>query len=314
MNNSTSHPHDGSDDLGAIPDEEIRQRLVDLHDLSKEELERIDEVMRELHLRFADAALYAGVITQRELDDAVTWIRQRAVTRRSGIIETVIQGRPPGRDLVAWQDRQLKPSSQLLIVHEPSHPRSEMLRRLRTVLLLRTAARRGAALFALVSPGRREGRSLLAAELAVSFAQLGRTLLVDADMRHPFQHELFESDNEAGLAQALAHEGHPHLNGVDGLPTMAVLTSGGLPRNPVELLHAPRFGHLLSHWQQTFEYVVLDTPPTSLYSDGVTVAAAASNVVMVSRTCGTTFSALKEMRRHLEPIQSRIVGAVINSF
>lgn len=317
MNDPASDARDWSsdpDDMSGVTDHAIRERLISLHQLSHEALERVNLVMRNLHIRFTEAVLYTGAVTPRELDEAIAWIRHRSRTQQRGIIEALMKQRSDTREIVVWPGKQLQPSRQLLAAHEPSHPRSELLRRLRTVLLLRTAARRGAALFALLSPGPQEGRSLLAAELAICFAQLGKTLLVDADMRRPCQHELFGSSNEAGLAQALAAQGRPNLNGVEGLPTMAVLTSGGLPPNPVELLHGPRFGRMLAEWQHSFEYVLIDTPPTSLYSDGVTVAAAAGNVVMVSRAKGTTFRALKEMRRHLEPIQSRIVGAVINSF
>jgi Mrp family chromosome partitioning ATPase len=71
---------------------------------------------------------------------------------------------------------------------------------------------------------------------------------------------------------------------------------------------------MISEWRRTFEYVVLDTPPTSEFSDGLTVATASGNVLVLSRAKTTTFNALKELRRDLEPTHSRIVGAVINSF
>jgi receptor protein-tyrosine kinase len=220
-----------------------------------------------------------------------------------------------GENIDVSKGEALTPSRQLVVAHDRGHPRSEQLHGLCTKLLLHERVRAGAMLLAVLSPCAREGRSQLAAELAVSFAQVGRkTLLVDADMRRPCQHELFGGSNETGLAQALAGDGTIHLHPVHDLPKMALLTSGGQPPNPVELLHGPRFERLISEWRRSFEFVVLDTPPISEFSDGLTIATHAGNVLVSSRAKATTFIALKEMRRHLEPVNARIVGAVINEF
>jgi receptor protein-tyrosine kinase len=220
-----------------------------------------------------------------------------------------------GESIVVSKGEPLTPGRQLVVAHDRGHPRSEQLHGLCTKLLLHERVRGGAMMLALLSPSAREGRSQLAAELAVSFAQVGRkTLLVDADMRRPCQHELFGGGNEAGLAQALAGDGTIHLHPILDLPKMALLTSGGQPPNPVELLHGARFERLITDWRRSFEFVVLDTPPISEFSDGLTIATHAGNVLVSSRTKATTFSALKEMQRHLEPVAARIVGAVINDF
>jgi receptor protein-tyrosine kinase len=323
MNDETSarsgRPASGAnaapDGPGSVPDEDLHEALVLLHRLSNEALERINELMSSLHMRFSEAALQTGVITQSELEEAMAWVRQRALLQGRSIVEDVMRRRVEQREVVLWKGEPLAAGKQLVMAHHPDHPRSELLRRLRTELLLRTGARRGAGFFALLSPCAREGRSQLAAELAISFAQLGRrTLLVDADLRRPCQHELFGADNELGLAQALAADGTLNLNGVKDLPKMAVLTSGGQPPNPVELLSGPRFERMIADWRRNFEFVVLDTPPTSEFSDGLTIATAAGNVVVLGRARSTSFSALKEMRRNLEPTQARVVGAVINNF
>jgi protein-tyrosine kinase len=249
--------------------------------------------------------------------------RSNTLLRRSGFIEQLLGARthsrrreePPGEDSDAPGSARLVPGEQLIIAHDPNHPRSEQLRSLRAKLLMKTAARRAGVFFALLSPCPREGRSQLAAELAVSFAQLGgRTLLVDADFRRPSQHEIFGASNELGLVQALTHGRPALLQPVRGLPKMAVLTSGGQPANPVELLHGLRFRRLAAEWRRDFEYVVFDTPPVAEFADGLAVATAAGNVLVLSRAKATTFHALREMRRHLEPVQARVVGAIINDF
>jgi receptor protein-tyrosine kinase len=173
----------------------------------------------------------------------------------------------------------------------------------------------GGAIFALLSPCADEGRSQLAAELAIAFAQLGRrTLLVDADLRHPRQHVLFGAENDSGLAQALVDSGAMSLHGIERLPTMALLTSGSLPPNPLELLSGVRFEQLTAEWRRSFEFVVLDTPPAAESSDALAVASAAGNVLVLSRADVTPFSALKEMARKLEATHARTLGAVIGRF
>jgi receptor protein-tyrosine kinase len=330
MNDQTFEPGEPSESKTpvivegtVVPSDEETRKALDSLKLSRDALERINEAMSSLQLNLADAALVTGAVTQQQLDKALERIRMGVRSpRSSSIFEQVMQQQNPSAsvgprtEVVLWKGEPLQPGRQLLIAHDPGHPRSEQLRRLRQELMLRTGARRGAAFFALLSPCAREGRSQLAAELAVAFAQLGRkTLLVDADLRRPCQHEIFGASNELGLAQSLAVDAStPNLSPVQGLPKLAVLTSGGQPPNPVELLHGPRFERMISEWRRTFEYVVLDTPPTSEFSDGLTVATAAGNVLVLSRAKTTTFSALKEMRRDLEPTNSRIVGAVINSF
>jgi receptor protein-tyrosine kinase len=243
---------------------------------------------------------------------------ERAGNPGGGLFETMIRSNAkpqPRSEDRPCKAEPLQPGKELIIARDQAHPRCELLRRLRTELLLRTPERNGSKFFALLSPCAREGRSQLAAELAISFAQMGRkTLLVDADLRRPRQHELFDARNESGLAQALATDAAPSLHPVQGLPQLAVLTSGGQPGNPVELLHRPRFQRMVTDWQRGFDFVVLDTPPLSEFSDGLTIAVAASNVVVLGRAKATTFNALREMRRHLEPVQARIVGTVINDF
>ncbi len=303
-----------SPNLSQIPDAEVHKALVLLYRLSNEAIDSINELMEKLHIRFADAALHTGVVTQDELDKALEWIRSRAEQQGRGIIEEVLRRRVR-RELVLWEGTQLKPCDLLVVAHEPGHPRSESLRTLRTELLLRTR-NQGTGVIALLSPCASEGRSQLAAELAIAFAQLGRrTLLVDADLHRPRQHVLFGAENDTGLAQALVDNNSGiRLHGIEGLPQMALLTSGALPPNPLELLSGIRFERLILEWRRSFEFVVLDTPPVAESSDAITVATAAGQVLLLSRAGVTPFRALKEMSRKLEMTHARTLGAVIGRF
>ncbi len=297
-------------------DEELAQALMLLFALPQETIDSIGESMRTLNLRFAEAALHTGLVTQTELDLAKKAVQRPAGnSRERSIVEDALRRNASRRDLVVWEGERLLPGRELILAHEPDNPRSEALRSLRTELLMRSSGRQNAGVFALLSPGAQEGRSQLAAELAIAFAQLGsRTLLVDADMRRPRQHALFCTENALGLAQALVDSNTLRVHGVEGVPQLAVLISGGVPPNPLELLSGNRFERVVGEWRRSYEFVVIDTPPTSLFSDALAVATAAGSVVVLGRRNSTSFASLTELRRKLDTTRARVVGAVINSF
>jgi protein-tyrosine kinase len=299
-----------------VSDQEVQNALVQLYSLSNEAVESINELTQSLHLRFAEAALHAGLITQDQLEEATDWIRHRPMQPSVGIIEEVLRRKgSQRRELVLWEGPKLRPGEQLISAHYPNDPRTESIRSLATELLLRTR-NTGGGIIPLVSPCASEGRSQLAAELAIAFAHLGRrTLLVDADLRRPRQHVLFGAENESGLAQVLAEpRTRMHLNGIEALPQMALLTAGVPPPNPLELLSGMRFERLTAEWRRSFEFVILDTPPAAESSDAIAVASAAGNVLVLSRANVTPFIALKEMARKLETTRARTLGAVIGRF
>jgi Mrp family chromosome partitioning ATPase len=95
---------------------------------------------------------------------------------------------------------------------------------------------------------------------------------------------------------------------------MQLLTSGALSPSPLELLSGSRFERLVAEWRRSYEFVLIDTPPASEFSDGLPVATAAGNVVLLGRKNSTSFSVLTELCRKLETTHARVVGAVINTF
>jgi len=211
--------------------------------------------------------------------------------------------------------RAPRPDDSLVIAHDPYHPRAEQLRMLRTELILRHEQRGRANIVAVLSPCSGEGRSQLAAELAVTFAQLGQpTLLVDADLRRPRQHVLFGADNRVGLSQALTYDQPVIPSAVEGVPHLSLLPSGPTPKNPLELLSDARFEQLIGEWRERYSYVVIDTAPISLYSDGLAVATLVGRVLAVSRANHTPYRQTREMLRRLAATHSRILGAVISRF
>jgi receptor protein-tyrosine kinase len=280
-------------------------------------VEKIYEVMESMNITFVDAATRLGLLAPEEIEDAI--LKVRAITpeleQETGLVETAIRRIAGDRHVVLRQGERVKPGPRLILAHDQDNPRSERLRALRTELLLLHEAGRGANMVAVVSPGAGEGRSQLSAELAISFAQLGRrTLLVDADMRKPEQHVLFGSSNEHGLSQAIAHNEKPFFHPVLGLPLMHLLTAGPVPPNPLELLSDGRFANLLNEWRSTYEFIVIDTPPVTAFADGLAIATMAARVLVLSRAQHTTYKQTRQLLRRLATTQSKLLGAVINHF
>lgn len=219
-----------------------------------------------------------------------------------------------GREVASFEPR-IEPDERLIMAHDPFDPRCEKIRALRTELLLRRESLESADIVALLSPCAGEGRSLLAAELAIAFAQTAHpTLLVDADLRRPQQHLLFGAPNRQGLAQAIQSGEPPPLHAVHGLPRMSLLTAGVVVGDPLELLSSRRFAELLEHWRREFEFVVIDTAPVGPFSDGLAVASLVGRVLAVSRAQHTPFKDMQDMLRRLATTRSTILGAVINHF
>lgn len=286
MNSNTDSGHHVPFDSG------LRAALIRRRRLTSDALARITDTERRLGLPFCDAALCLGLVSRNDIEAAQNG------GRNGGLAKVMAQ-----------------PDPRLSIVHDPYAPRSEKVRALRTELTLRNQGSAQANMVAILSPCAGEGRSMLAAELAISFSQLGRaTLLVDADLRSSRQQSLFAADNQSGLADAIVGSLPPCLLPVEGVPNLSLLTSGESQSNPLELLSDARFELLIEEWRRQFAYVVFDTGPVSMYSDGLAVAKSAGRVLALSRAGHTPYRDTRELLRRLEATRSQILGAVINYF
>ena len=269
----------------------IASYLTRITGLSEADVQRILALKTAEELRFSEAAMRLGLATQSDIEAALS-----ASVRMAEPVPTA------------------RPAAELVVASDSYHPHSERIRALRTELLLRQSGQ-DCNLFAVVSPGRGEGRSRLAAELAIACAQLGQaTLLVDADLRRPRQHELFNAENAKGLADALALSEAPRMQTVHQLPKLALLTSGPRPGNPLELLSDALLGDLISGWRRRYKHIVLDTPPVSEFSDALAVASHAGAVLMLSRAQSTPLDAGRELLRRLSSTGARVLGSVMNHF
>ena len=263
--------------------------------LGAEHIERVLELQRDQGLRFGEAALRLSLITADDL--------RCAIAKQYGFPCLV-----PGSEYAG---------SELIAACEPFHPRAEELRTLRTQLLIRwsnAGIRRR--MLAVVSPVSVEGRSFLTANLGVVFSQLGeRTLVIDADMRAPRQHRIFNAPNRLGLSTLLA--GRAGLDAVLAVPefgTLSLLPAGACPPNPQELLLRPAFPALLAELQSEFDVILFDTPPAKLYADAQSVAFHAGSAVVLARKDHTRLADTAGAIRSLTDAGARIFGTVFNAF
>jgi protein-tyrosine kinase len=269
--------------------------LMDEGKLTASDAEQVLARQRELGWRFGEAAIELNLITDSDL--------RQALAKQYEFPYLVC-----GPDGV---------SKELIAAWQPFHPTVEELRAVRTQLLMRwfnpEAGRRT---LAVTSACPREGRSFVAANLAVVFSQLGqRTLLVDADFRAPRQQSIFNIPDRFGLSSVLS--GRSDLSAalpVSGLTGLAVLPAGPVPPNPLELLSRASFAALLAKAQLEYDTVLIDTPPATAYADAACIAFRAGDVLLVVRQDHTRVAQTERAVRELSDASARIVGTVMNAY
>jgi len=273
--------------LGAI--------LMDEGKLSATDAEQVLKRQRELGWRFGEAAIELNFITDADL--------QQALAKQYEFPYLV-----SGPDGV---------SKELIAAWDPFHPVVEELRAVRTQLLVRWfnpgAGRRT---LSITSPSAREGRSFIAANLAVVFSQLGqRTLLIDADFRAPRQQTIFNISDRFGLSSVLS--GRSDLSAaapVAGITGLAVLPAGPLPPNPLELLSRGTFAALLARAQAEYDMILIDTPAVTQYADASAITFRAGDALMISRKDHTRLADTEQAMRDLSDASARVVGSLMNAY
>jgi capsular exopolysaccharide synthesis family protein len=169
---------------------------------------------------------------------------------------------------------------------------------------------------AIVSPDSGDGKTFLASNLAVSLAQMGgRTLVVDADLRGPRLHSLFQVENHTGLSSALMGRANTRIiQAVPGIPGLFVLTGGVAPPNPLELIERAAFGKLMHQLPHHFDHVVVDTPAAVFGADAQAVADRCGATLMVARKNASRVAALRGLADSLANCPAGLVGVIVNDF
>lgn len=209
----------------------------------------------------------------------------------------------------------LKPELQQLVTcSEPDSPAAEAYRQLRTNIQFAGVDKPIKSIL-ITSPGVEEGKSATLANLAVSFAQTGRpVVLVDCDLRRPSIHELFGLQNHGGVTTCLAHGDYEKLPLVEtGVPNLRLLPAGPTPPNPSELLGSQRMVGLLAELEKTADYVLIDTPPVVAVTDAAVLAPRVDAVVLVIRAGKTKREMARRAKTILDRVKANLLGVVMNN-
>ncbi|HXS16834.1 MAG TPA: polysaccharide biosynthesis tyrosine autokinase, partial [Polyangiaceae bacterium] len=207
-------------------------------------------------------------------------------------------------------------SPELKVHLEPNSGFAEAIRAVRTNLLFMSPDKPFKRLL-VASAGPSEGKTTLACCLGVAMAQTGRkVLLIDCDMRRPRLHTLFRDQDDthprSTLSQSLLDPPSLRIESLKTfVPGLDILPAGITPLNPAELLQSDTFAHLLDRVSQTYDLVLLDSPPL-VVTDAAILSNRVDGVALVVRALQTDIRAAKRALRALNDIGARVVGAILN--
>ena len=203
-------------------------------------------------------------------------------------------------------------------VVEPKGSASEAYRNIRTSLFF-SAPPEESQLLVVTSSGPQDGKTTTATNLALVIAQSGkRVLLVDADFRKPMVHKVFGLRSRVGLSTVLVGEAslaeavqRPEYDGKT-IENLDVLAAGPTPPNPAELLDSQGMRQLLAQARQSYDRVIMDTPPVLFVADASIVGAISDGVILVVKSATNTRALATRAREHLEGVRARILGGILN--
>lgn len=267
--------------------------LLDQGKITPTDTERVLRLQREQGMRFGEAAQCLGLITEADV--------QQVLANQFGF--SYLQ---PG---------QGDYPPELVAAYEPFSDEAEMLRAVRGQLIQRwfSTGRRALAV-ASVNPG--EGASIFTANLGVVFSQLGeQTLIVDANLRQPHQHDIFRLKGWQGLSEILAGRSGVHpISKIDYFDDLSILPAGTVPPNPQELLYRPTFRELCDNLGRHFSAILVDVPAFSVGADALAIAASVGGVLMVARKDRTHVSDINAACERVRRTGAEVVGSVLIDF
>jgi capsular exopolysaccharide synthesis family protein len=201
----------------------------------------------------------------------------------------------------------------LITMEQSKSPISEAFRTLRTNVQF-TSVDTETKKIMVTSAGPREGKSSTVANLAVSMAQAGKSVLViDADLRNPTQHKLFGLNNGQGLSVALVQDqDYQQYIRETAVPGVMVLTGGPIPPNPAELVGSNRMKRLIQELSTQYDVVLIDTPPIVAVTDAAIIAQEVDGVILVLASGEVNKEYAQRAKVLLDKVGAKILGAVLN--
>ena len=280
-----------------VLDRPIGELIKEACKLQPEQVDQILALQRKTGARFGEAAIELGLANTSDVLHALA-----------------LQYHYP---YAAQEERQQSP--ELVMLNDPFSPQAEVFRAIRSQVMKRVFNSRSGPrrALAVVSPNSGDGKTYFTANLAVAFAQLGgRTLVVDADLRGPRQHQVFNLGNAVGLEGILSGRADRHgVQPVAGVPGLFLLPVANPPPNPLELVERPAFGMLMRDLMAQFDYVLVDTPAAEFGADAGVIAEHCGASLMLVRKDVTRLAAIDDISiQLLDDRTQRLAGVVVNQY
>ncbi len=191
---------------------------------------------------------------------------------------------------------------------------AEAFKEIRTNMLY-TAREVRCPVYAVTSAFAHAGKSVLVANLALSFAELGkRVLLMDCDLRNPVQHKIFGVPRSFGISELAAGMSEEVEKAI--LPTenerLQLIPSGHIPPNPAELLSSSHFEKLIRGMQERYDFIFLDFPPTGVVVDALVPARLVTGYALVVRSGADDKRALGQAITSMKNVDANLIGFILN--
>jgi len=267
--------------------------LVEAGRLELNQAERIHQMQRDMGLPYGEAGQKLGLLSSEDV--------RYALGEQYGFPESIMA------------DGIISP--HLVVATAPTSPAAEAIKALRAQLVLGWLDGAASNTLSIVSAEEGEGRSFVAANLAIAFSQLNRrTLLIDTDLRQGTQHTLFGVDNKRGLSDILAgRDPTDSVKAASFCDHLWVLASGPRPPNPQELLSSDGMRRLLTQLRGTYDVVIADTGRAAGNgADAQLVAAYTKSAIVVSRMNRTPTRATAALVQKLNGAGVNVLGVVAN--
>lgn len=277
-----------------LVDRSIGDLISDLRKLDARQIELIVQHQRKHGVRFGEAAIALKLASRSDVLWALSQQFHYPYAAEGGLDGL---------------------SSELVAATDPFCDAAEVFRDVRSQLLMDVLApdepRRA---LAVLSPNVGDGKTYFAANLAVAFSQLGEsTLLIDADMRTPRQHQLLGLQPGTGLSNILAGRATADaVQPVGALPGLHFLSVGTLPPNPLELMQRSTFSFLMQELLGRYDHVIVDTPAAEHGADGRVLAARCGAALIIGRRDRTRMDAIQSLAQQIARSHAKIAGVMLN--
>ncbi|NLS44759.1 MAG: CpsD/CapB family tyrosine-protein kinase [Firmicutes bacterium] len=213
---------------------------------------------------------------------------------------------------MAYTNSSKNKPSVLISCQDPKSPGTEAFGIIRTHLHLVSEGNPLRSIL-ICSPGPREGRSIVAANLGISLARAGKNvILVDADMRRPTQHVLFSLPNKNGFPTLFTENADLDIAQKTRIPGLRVITGGSTQTNPSDILSSDTTITVIKSIASQADIVIYDTPPVTVVPDAITLGSRLDAALIVIRLGVTSRDDAKRTKELLELSRLRILGMIIN--